>query len=123
MNAAAQFRPAPWNKESWSVRKAPLKLRDIWAIRVRLQLGKKTRALALFNLAIDSTLRACDLVKLRVADVAHGGFISSRAWVAPRIAPDEQPPQRSQSADVRSSIRLAQLDLKLAHIDHITRPF
>jgi len=64
-----------------SRQKAPLKLRDIWAIRVRLQLGRRTRDLALFNLAIDSKLRACDLVKLWVADVANGGTISSRAVV------------------------------------------
>lgn len=46
-----------------------------------MQLGKRTRDLALFSLAIDSKLRACDLVKLRVADVAHGGLVSSRAVV------------------------------------------
>ena len=62
----------PWNKGKLIGQKAPLKLKDIWAIRVRLQLGERTRDLALFNLAIDSKLRACDLVKLRVRDVAHG---------------------------------------------------
>lgn len=71
----------PWNKGRMIGQKAPLKLRDIWAIRVRLQLGRKTRDLALFNLAIDSKLRACDLVKLRVADIAHGTRVSSRALV------------------------------------------
>jgi integrase len=81
MNAAVQVRPAPWNKGKLVGQKAPLKLRDIWAIRVRLQLGRRTRDLALFNLAIDSKLRACDLVKLRVADVAHAGVIGSRAVV------------------------------------------
>ena len=80
MNAVPQVRPA-WNKGKLVGQKAPLKLRDIWAIRVRLQLGRRTRDLALFNLAIDSKLRACDLVKLRVADVANGGTISSRAVV------------------------------------------
>lgn len=81
MNAIPQVRPAPWNKGKLVGQKAPLKLRDIWAIRVRLQLGRKTRDLALFNLAIDSKLRACDLVKLRVADVVNGGGVSSRAVV------------------------------------------
>lgn len=81
MNAHPQSRPAPWNKGKLVGQKAPLKLREIWAIRVRLQLGGKTRDLALFNLAIDSKLRACDLVKIRVADVANGGAISSRAVV------------------------------------------
>jgi hypothetical protein len=59
----------PWNKGKLVGQKAPLKLKDIWAIRVRLQIGKRTRELALFNLAIDSKLRSCDLVKLRVRDV------------------------------------------------------
>lgn len=62
----------PWNKGKLVGQKAPLKLKDIWAIRVRLQLAQKIRDLALFNLAIDSKLRACDLVKLRVSDVSHG---------------------------------------------------
>ena len=57
----------PWNKGKLIGQKAPLKLKDIWAIRIRLQLGHKVRDLALFNLAIDSKLRACDLVKLRVS--------------------------------------------------------
>lgn len=61
--------------------KAPLKLKDIWAIRVRLQLSRRTRDLALFNLAIDSKLRACDLVKMRVIDIAHGNQIAPRAIV------------------------------------------
>ena len=71
----------PWNKGKLVGQKAPLKLKDIWAIRIRLQLGHKVRDLALFNLAIDSKLRACDLVKLRVFDVSHGGQMASRAMV------------------------------------------
>jgi hypothetical protein len=59
----------------------PLRLRDIWSIRVRLQIAERTRDLALFDLAIDSKLRACDLTKLRVRDVAHGEHVSSRAMV------------------------------------------
>jgi len=70
-----------WNKGKLVGQKAPLRLRDIWAIRVRLQLRNKQRDLALFNLAIDSKLRACDLVRLRVSDVAHGEHISKRAIV------------------------------------------
>lgn len=56
-------------------------MKDIWAIRIRLQLSLRVRDLALFNLAIDSKLRACDLVKLRVSDVSHGGQVASRAMV------------------------------------------
>jgi hypothetical protein len=54
----------PWNKGKLVGQKAPLRLKDIWAIRVRLQIGHRTRELALFNLAIDSKLRSCDLVGL-----------------------------------------------------------
>ncbi len=61
--------------------KAPLKLKDIWAIRVRLQIGRRTRELALFNLAIDRKLRSCDLVRLRMRDVCHGNVVASRTIV------------------------------------------
>jgi len=71
----------PWNKGKLVGQKAPLKLRDIWAIRVRLELADRMRELALFNLAIDSKLRGCDLVQLRVRDVAHGDRIAARTIV------------------------------------------
>src|SRR5258708_22942006 len=70
--------PVPWNKGS---QKAPLKLREIWAIRVRLQVFCRTRELALFDLGIDSKLRACDLLKLKVRDVCHGERVAARAIV------------------------------------------
>ena len=71
----------PWNKGKLCGQKPPLKLREIWAIRIRLQIAGSMRDLALFNLAIDSKLRSCDLVQLRVKDVAHGGAVASRAIV------------------------------------------
>lgn len=71
----------PWNKGKIVGQKAPLKLKDIWAIRVRLQLNHRTRELALFDLGLDSKLRACDLVNLRVKDICHGDRISTRAIV------------------------------------------
>ena len=55
--------PRPWNKAKLVGQKTPLKLKEIWAIRVRLQVFRRTRELALFDLAIDSKLRACDLLK------------------------------------------------------------
>jgi integrase len=79
MNTTTTHNHQPWNKGKLVGQKAPLRLRDIWAIRVRLQLAEKTRDLALFNLAIDCKLRACDLTKLRVRDIAHGEKVSSRA--------------------------------------------
>ena len=78
---STSYRREPWNKGKFVGQKAPLKLKDIWAIRVRLQLGERARELALFNLAIDSKLRSCDLVKLRVRDVTHGDRIAARAVV------------------------------------------
>lgn len=71
----------PWNKGKLTGQKPPLKLKEIWAIRTRLQLDRRTRELALFNLAIDSKLRGCDLVALRVRDVAHGSLVAPRAIV------------------------------------------
>src|SRR6202035_453421 len=73
--------PKPWNKDKLVGQKAPFKLKEIWAIRVRLQIYARTRELALFDLGIDSKLRACDLVKLQVRDIAHGGRIAARAIV------------------------------------------
>jgi hypothetical protein len=71
----------PWNKGKLIGQKSPLKLKEIWGIRIHLQMAKNTRELALFNLAIDSKLRGCDLVKLKVCDVAQGGRVSSRAII------------------------------------------
>ena len=61
--------------------KPALKAKEVWAIRIRLQLARKARELALFNLAIDSKLRGCDLVRLRVEDVAAAGEVKSRASI------------------------------------------
>ena len=71
----------PWNKGKLVGQKAPFKLKEIWAIRIHLQMASQCRELALFNLAIDSKLRACDLVQLRVRDVCHGQIMASRALV------------------------------------------
>ena len=71
----------PWNKGKIVGQKAPLKLKDIWAIRIRLQLGHRTRELALFALGLDSKLRACDMVRLHVRDICNGGRVSTRAIV------------------------------------------
>jgi integrase len=73
--------PKPWNKGKLVGQKAPFKLKEIWAIRVRLQIFCRTRELALFDLGIDSKLRACDLLKLKVRDVCHGERVAARAIV------------------------------------------
>lgn len=75
MNTIATYSLRPWNKGRLVGQKAPLRVRDIWAIRVRLQLAEKTRHLALFNLAIDSKLRACALNQAAVTqDLGAGSF-------------------------------------------------
>ena len=71
----------PWNRDKIVGQKLPLKLKEIWAIRIRLQLAGKLRDLALFNLAIDSKLRACDLVKIRIRDISHQNSVTPRATV------------------------------------------
>ncbi len=73
-------RPA-WNKGRIIGQKRPLLLKHVWAIRVRLELAERHRDLALFNLAIDSKLRGCDLVKLRVADVFAANQVKERASI------------------------------------------
>ncbi len=72
---------SPWNKDRIIGQKRPLKISHIWGIRIRLELEGKIRNLALFNLALDSKLRGCDLVKLKVSDVSYGSLVSSRATV------------------------------------------
>ena len=76
-----RVRQAPWNKGKIVGQKAPLELREIWAIRVRLQPGSHLRDLAPFNLAIDSKLRACDLLGIRICDIAHESHVNSRVVV------------------------------------------
>ena len=71
----------PWNEGKIVDQKAPFKLKDIWALRVRLQMESRARELALFNLGIDSKLRGCDLVSLKVRDVCHGDQVATRAVV------------------------------------------
>ena len=72
---------APWNKGRITGQKRPLKPKDVWAIRIRLQLKHQVRDLALFNLSIDSKLRGCDLVRLQVEDVCAGGRVRDRATI------------------------------------------
>src|SRR6266513_2524465 len=92
----------PWNKGKLLGQKPPLKLKEIWAIRIRLQLDHRTRELALFNLAIDSKLRGCDLVGLRVHDVVHGSRVAVRAIVMQKKT--ERPVQFEITEQTRSAI-------------------
>jgi integrase len=77
-------RPArrpPWNKGKLVGAKPPLRPSHVWSIRTKLQMEGRKRDLALFNLAIDSKLRGCDVVAVRVEDVAPNGYALDRATV------------------------------------------
>jgi len=93
----------PWNKGKLIGQKPPLRREEIWAIRIRLQIAQKVRDLALFNLAIDSKLRGCDLVKIRVMDVAHGEHIVSRATIMQQKT--GQPVRFELTKQTRDSVR------------------
>jgi integrase len=71
----------PWNAGRLVGPKAPLKPKHVWAIRQQLKSMNRVRDLALFNCALDAKLRACDLVKLRISDVAPGGALRQRSTV------------------------------------------
>jgi integrase len=77
----APARRAPWNKGKLIGAKPPLRPSHVWSIRTKLQMGDRKRDLALFNLAIDSKLRGCDVVALRVDDVAPSGYAMDRATI------------------------------------------
>src|SRR5712691_3066380 len=74
----------PWNKGKLIGAKPPLRPSQVWAIRTRLMVEGRTRDLAMFNLAIDSKLRGCDVVALRVDDIAPNGYTIDRATVRQR---------------------------------------
>jgi integrase len=71
----------PWNKGKLIGQNPPLRSKQVWSIRTKLQIEERTRELAMFNLAIDSKLRGCDVVALRVEDVAPSGCAIDRATV------------------------------------------
>jgi integrase len=74
-------RRVPWNKGKLTGAKPPLRPKHVWSIRTKLQIEGRVRDHAMFNLAIDSKLRGCDVVAIRVEDVAAGGYTADRATV------------------------------------------
>ncbi|WP_011295745.1 tyrosine-type recombinase/integrase [Cupriavidus necator] len=92
----------PWNKGKLTGQKPPLKLSEVWAIRTRLQMTSNIRELAMFNLAIDSKLRACDFTQLRVQDVYHGSQVATRATVLQQKT--QRPVQFEITAATRGSL-------------------
>ena len=84
VNAIPAPKRVPWNKGKLTGTKPPLRSKHVWSIRTKLQIEERTHDLAMFNLAIDSKLRGCDVVGLRVEDVAAGGYTADRATVQQR---------------------------------------
>ena len=80
-NATPEPKRVPWNKGKLTGAKPPLRPKHVWSIRTKLQIEGCARDLAIFNLAIDSKLRGCDVVAIRVEDVAAGGYTADRATV------------------------------------------
>ena len=99
----------PWNKGKLIGQKPPLKPKDIWAIRIHLQNEHLIRDLAMFNLAIDSKLRGCDLVNLKVRDITHGNQILARAMVVQRKT------QRPVQFDFIAQLPAHRVSLPLLH--------
>jgi integrase len=77
----APLKRVPWNKGKVTGAKPPLRPKHVWSIRTKLQIEGRARDLAMFNLAIDSKLRGCDVVAIRVEDVAASGYTADRATV------------------------------------------
>ena len=92
----------PWNKGLLIGQKKPLEPKHVWSIRVRLELSQAKRDLAIFNLAIDSKLRACDLVKLRFDDICSGANVRRRATIVQKKT--GRPVQFEITEQSRSSI-------------------
>ena len=78
---AVTLRREPWNKGKLTGQKPPLRPKHVWSIRTKLQVGGRIRDLAMFNLALDSKLRGCDVVALKVEDIAPNGYAVERATV------------------------------------------
>jgi hypothetical protein len=99
--------PRPWNKGLLVGQKKPLQPKHVWSIRVRLEIARMWRDLALFNLAIDSKLRACDLVKLRVDEVCLAAKIRDRATIVQKKT--GRPVQFEITEQTRTSVRTENL--------------
>lgn len=107
----------PWNKGKLIGQKPPLKLHEIWSIRTRLQIASKIRDLALFNLAIDSKLRRCDLMKLKVRDIAHGQQVAKRAMILKQKT--QQPVQFEITEQTRNASVAWIQDAQLRNDDYL----
>ncbi len=106
-----------WNKGKLIGQKLPLKQEQVWAIRIRLEMANQPRDLALFNIAIDSKLRGCDLVKLQVRDISRGGEIVDRAQIIQQKT--HMPVMFEITQKTRTSLSQWIKNNKLTHLDYL----
>jgi integrase len=92
----------PWNKGKLTGAKPPLLPKHVWSIRTKLQIEGRVRDLAMFNLAIDSKLRGCDVVSIKVEDIAASGFTADRATI--RQKKTRQPVRFELSEHTRQAV-------------------
>ena len=107
----------PWNKGRLIGQKRPLLPQHVWSIRVRLELQKNFRDLALFNMAIDSKLRGCDLVRLRVKDLVVGRTVRDRVTITQRKT--SKPVRFEVTQNTRKSIEDWIASLRVAGSEHL----
>ncbi|WP_445425984.1 tyrosine-type recombinase/integrase [Alishewanella sp. HL-SH06] len=107
----------PWNKGKIIGQKAPLRQQEIWSIRARLEIANNLKELALFNLAIDSKLRGCDLVALKVSDVMRSGDILTRTSVVQQKT--GTPVMFEIITHTRQSLRTWIAHAELSHDDYL----
>ncbi|CAM2158215.1 Integrase (plasmid) [Pararobbsia alpina] len=107
----------PWNKGKLTGQKPPLKQKEVWAIRIRLQLAQSLRDLRLSNLAINGKLRSCDLTKLRVRDVGSADRVASRATVMQQKT--QRPVQFEITEQTRDSVASWIRSAKLTASDYL----
>lgn len=109
----------PWNAGSIVGAKRPLKPRDVWAIRFFLDEHRRLRDRALFDLAIDSKLRGCDIVKIKIGDIVSGSNVRNRATVVQQKT--GRPVQFELMSDARTSL-LNWLQRRGGSIDNFVFP-
>ena len=111
----------PWNSGNMVGAKRPLKPRDVWAIRFFLDEHRRLRDRALFDLAIDSKLRGCDIVKMKIGDIVAGGTLRTRATV---IQPKTNPARaiRADDRGAQDIADMAQPSRWLARRLHLPKP-
>jgi integrase len=114
---ALPYRQQAWNRGRNTGQKAPFKRQEVWAIRFRLQLASRKRDLALFNLAIDSKLRGCDLVSLKVRDICNGDEVLPRAKVVQRKT--GKPVQFEITVQTRSTVGAWIANAQLSQEDYL----